>query len=172
MIKHSRRVEGLDEDGVDIVGTGGDGANTVNISTGASILAARNPQGSRGQSDTRSSVLFVPLLIAIGEEKTLWDQKKIHVAPPSSKTIQDTKAIEIEPKPDLAPEENPEIRTSCFSEISNNPEVGEDYTILQALLSTDMVILFIATFCRLDMDVLAILREDYTFGHPYRHRSP
>ncbi|KAL6973218.1 hypothetical protein U1Q18_027397 [Sarracenia purpurea var. burkii] len=140
MIKHSRRVEGLDEDGVDIVGTGGDGANTVNISTGASILAA--------------------------------DQKKIHVAPPSSKTIQDTKAIEIEPKPDLAPEENPEIRTSCFSEISNNPEVGEDYTILQALLSTDMVILFIATFCRLDMDVLAILREDYTFGHPYRHRSP
>ncbi|KAI7980172.1 hypothetical protein LOK49_Contig185G00006 [Camellia lanceoleosa] len=31
MIKHCKRVEGLDEDGVDIVGTGGDGANTVNI---------------------------------------------------------------------------------------------------------------------------------------------
>lgn len=39
MIKHCRRVEGL-EGAVDIVGTGGDGANTVNISTGASILAA------------------------------------------------------------------------------------------------------------------------------------
>ncbi|KAI7988968.1 hypothetical protein LOK49_LG13G02357 [Camellia lanceoleosa] len=38
MIKHCKRVEGLDEDGVDIVGTGGDSANTVNISTGASIL--------------------------------------------------------------------------------------------------------------------------------------
>lgn len=33
------RVDGLD-DAVDIVGTGGDGADTVNISTGSTILAA------------------------------------------------------------------------------------------------------------------------------------
>ncbi|KAF6170097.1 hypothetical protein GIB67_025786, partial [Kingdonia uniflora] len=39
MIKCCRKVEGL-TNVVDIVGTGGDGANTVNISTGASILAA------------------------------------------------------------------------------------------------------------------------------------
>ncbi|XP_020884645.1 anthranilate phosphoribosyltransferase, chloroplastic [Arabidopsis lyrata subsp. lyrata] len=39
MMKHARKVEGL-VDAVDIVGTGGDGANTVNISTGSSILAA------------------------------------------------------------------------------------------------------------------------------------
>lgn len=38
-MKHATKVEGLG-DVVDIVGTGGDGANTVNISTGASILAA------------------------------------------------------------------------------------------------------------------------------------
>ena len=39
MMKHCKSVDGL-EDVVGIVGTGGDGANTVNISTGASILAA------------------------------------------------------------------------------------------------------------------------------------
>ncbi|XAR72614.1 Anthranilate phosphoribosyltransferase [Bertholletia excelsa] len=60
MIKHCRRVEGLDEDGVDIVGTGGDGANTVNISTGASILAAAcgakvAKQGNRSSSSACGS---------------------------------------------------------------------------------------------------------------------
>ncbi|KAJ4712361.1 Anthranilate phosphoribosyltransferase, chloroplastic [Melia azedarach] len=59
MIKHSARVEGLD-DAVDIVGTGGDGANTVNISTGASILAAAcgakvAKQGNRSSSSACGS---------------------------------------------------------------------------------------------------------------------
>lgn len=59
MMKHCKRVEGL-EDVVDIVGTGGDGANTVNISTGASILAAAcgakvAKQGNRSSSSACGS---------------------------------------------------------------------------------------------------------------------
>ncbi|XP_070030225.1 anthranilate phosphoribosyltransferase, chloroplastic-like isoform X2 [Nicotiana tabacum] len=59
MIKHCRQVEGL-SDVVDIVGTGGDGANTVNISTGASILAAAcgakvAKQGNRSSSSACGS---------------------------------------------------------------------------------------------------------------------
>ncbi|XP_044476644.1 anthranilate phosphoribosyltransferase, chloroplastic-like isoform X2 [Mangifera indica] len=59
MIKRAKKVEGLD-DVVDIVGTGGDGANTVNISTGASILAAAcgakvAKQGNRSSSSACGS---------------------------------------------------------------------------------------------------------------------
>lgn len=59
MVKHCRKVEGL-TDAVDIVGTGGDGANTVNISTGASILAAASgakvaKQGNRSSSSACGS---------------------------------------------------------------------------------------------------------------------
>ncbi|KAK6924837.1 Glycosyl transferase, family 3 [Dillenia turbinata] len=59
MLKYARKVEGL-EGVVDIVGTGGDGANTVNISTGASILAAScgakvAKQGNRSSSSACGS---------------------------------------------------------------------------------------------------------------------
>ncbi|CAI9767338.1 unnamed protein product [Fraxinus pennsylvanica] len=59
MIKHCTKVTGLN-DVVDIVGTGGDGANTVNISTGASILAAAcgakvAKQGNRSSSSACGS---------------------------------------------------------------------------------------------------------------------
>ncbi|XVF54087.1 hypothetical protein PTKIN_Ptkin05aG0152900 [Pterospermum kingtungense] len=59
MMKHAWKLPGLN-DVVDIVGTGGDGANTVNISTGASILAAAcgakvAKQGNRSSSSACGS---------------------------------------------------------------------------------------------------------------------
>ncbi|KAL5547028.1 hypothetical protein UlMin_006715 [Ulmus minor] len=60
MLKHALKVEGL-VDAVDIVGIGGDGANTMNISIGASILAVAcgakvAKQGSRSSSSACGSV--------------------------------------------------------------------------------------------------------------------
>ncbi|XP_042021235.1 anthranilate phosphoribosyltransferase, chloroplastic-like isoform X1 [Salvia splendens] len=59
MMKCCKKVEGLGN-AVDIVGTGGDGANTVNISTGAAILAAASgakvaKQGNRSSSSACGS---------------------------------------------------------------------------------------------------------------------
>lgn len=59
MLKVCKKVEGL-TDVVDIVGTGGDGANTVNISTGAAILTAAcgvkiAKQGNRSSSSACGS---------------------------------------------------------------------------------------------------------------------
>ncbi|KAL6583787.1 DNA topoisomerase 2-associated protein pat1 [Orobanche minor] len=72
MIKHCKKVEGLNN-AVDIVGTGGDGANTVNISTGASILAAAcgtkvAKQGNRSSSSACGSA---DVLEALGIEINL-----------------------------------------------------------------------------------------------------
>ncbi|XP_078431035.1 tryptophan biosynthesis 1 [Wolffia australiana] len=60
MIKHVQKVEGLEDEAVDIVGTGGDGADTVNISTGAAILTAAAgvkvaKQGNRSSSSACGS---------------------------------------------------------------------------------------------------------------------
>ncbi|KAJ0657277.1 putative MFS transporter superfamily [Helianthus annuus] len=48
-------------------------------------------------------------------------------------------------------------KTSCFANVFlNKPERGEDYSILQALLSTDMLILFVSTFCGLGTSLTAV----------------
>ncbi|KAG6388951.1 hypothetical protein SASPL_150388 [Salvia splendens] len=68
---YCRKLEGL-VDAVDIVGTGGDGANTVNISTGASILAAASGAKMAKLGPPRESVEFICLwgsadvLVALG----------------------------------------------------------------------------------------------------------
>ncbi|CAH1414623.1 unnamed protein product [Lactuca virosa] len=55
------------------------------------------------------------------------------------------------------PNPKPKAKTSCFANVFlNKPERGEDYSILQALLSTDMLILFVATFCGLGTSLTAV----------------
>ena len=84
MMSHCVRVEGLD-DAVDIVGTGGDGADTVNISTGSTILAAAAgakvaKQGSRASSSACGSA---DVLEALGVNIELGPEVLPHLFSPA-----------------------------------------------------------------------------------------
>ncbi|KAK3422250.1 hypothetical protein EUGRSUZ_G02886, partial [Eucalyptus grandis] len=46
--------------------------------------------------------------------------------------------------------------TSCCADVFKPPERGADYTIMQALLSLDMITLFVATFCGLGCSLTAV----------------
>ncbi|KAK7831784.1 protein nuclear fusion defective 4 [Quercus suber] len=94
-------------------------------------------------------LLFLPLVIVLKEEFELWRRKEHPINDPVQvKVIAENPQILEEPvlRPieAQASERKPD---SCFSNIFKPPDRGEDYTILQALFSIDMLILFVATTC-------------------------
>ncbi|KAI3473291.1 hypothetical protein Pfo_030583 [Paulownia fortunei] len=100
-------------------------------------------------------LLFVPLAIIIREEFYEWkNQKRLLDEASQAKIVtENTVQVELTPPPvDLkrvssvseAPT-SPQNPVSCIRNVLNPPARGEDYTILQALFSMDMLILFIAT---------------------------
>ncbi|KAI3799353.1 hypothetical protein L1987_34647 [Smallanthus sonchifolius] len=97
-------------------------------------------------------LLFVPLFISIKEELNLWEQTS-----QQSVTVPEVKIDNMIPQQESTENPKPKGKTSCFANVFlNKPERGEDYSILQALLSTDMLILFISTFCGLGTSLTAV----------------
>ncbi|KAM1050869.1 hypothetical protein ACFX1Q_032536 [Malus domestica] len=90
-------------------------------------------------------LLLIPLLIIIREELVSWTLTKQE---PHRIALEETQE---QGQPDQGPRElelDQEIKpkgTSLFSNIFKKPPRGEDYTILQAILSIDMLLIFIAT---------------------------
>ncbi|PIA37184.1 hypothetical protein AQUCO_03000043v1 [Aquilegia coerulea] len=100
------------------------------------------------------ALVFLPLVVAIKEEYSLWSKKLTNLVIDHEAPVMESK-----PAPSLQPQYNQigEIpNPSCFGKILRPPDRGEDYTILQALLSVDMFILFMATFCGLGTSLTAI----------------
>jgi hypothetical protein len=94
-----------------------------------------------------SVMLFLPLLLVIKEELSIWKVKKqppmnVNINPPTHDQLGTN-----EKHPQL--EENSEQKgmSSCFANIFNKPERGEDHTILQAVVSIDMFYIFLVTLC-------------------------
>lgn len=103
-------------------------------------------------------ILLVPLLIAIKEEWVQWNLKKAEaMKPPTELTIQKPEDEEsVKYSVSKEQKDQDQDQRSCFLTIFDKPERGEDYTILQALLSIDMLILFAATLCGLGASLTAV----------------
>ncbi|XP_054804440.1 protein NUCLEAR FUSION DEFECTIVE 4-like [Prosopis cineraria] len=96
-------------------------------------------------------LLFVPLAVVFREELRLWRAKKQALTNTSEVMMVVTEA----PPPMTEPPQTrlecssttakSEMQSSCLSNVFKPPDRGEDYNILQALFSIDMVVLFTAS---------------------------
>ncbi|KAK8337178.1 hypothetical protein V6Z11_A09G171100 [Gossypium hirsutum] len=88
-------------------------------------------------------LLLLPLVIVIKEELSVWTGKK----QASNNHSQVNVVTENPPVVPVRPAEATIRPLACIKTIFDPPERGEDYGILQAIFSIDMLILFIATAC-------------------------
>lgn len=98
-------------------------------------------------------LLFLPLAVVIKEEYVLWKGKKQQLDdPPALKIV-----TQLPPPPAVAVTATQKDKDdSCLRNIFKPPNRGDDYTILQALFSLDMLILFFTTICGVGGTLTAI----------------
>ncbi|XP_065872037.1 protein NUCLEAR FUSION DEFECTIVE 4-like [Euphorbia lathyris] len=110
-------------------------------------------------------LLFLPLVIVFIEEYKIWNTKTLDPILPLEIITHQTQMIE---------GGDSSSNISCWKTMFRQPERGEDYTILQALFSIDMLILFLATICGVGGTLTAIdnLGQIGTsLGYPKRSTS-
>lgn len=104
-------------------------------------------------------LLFVPLTVAVKQEIEVWNMMNLPIEEPSEvKVEKPKKVLDLDIVQDKTAKEDLEEKESksCFLTVFSPPSRGEDYTILQALFSIDMIILFVATFCGLGSSLTAV----------------
>lgn len=108
-------------------------------------------------------LLFLPMSIVVKEEINLWRRKKQRLDNLSELKITTEPAAVVAttvtpPSPPPQPPAENQEKISCWNpkSIFGPPERGEDYTILQALFSLDMLVLFLATICGVGGTLTAI----------------
>lgn len=86
-------------------------------------------------------LLFLPLSVVVAEEYDLWKKKmEIPINDPRGAPVSSNSF----PREPVA-----EKKVSCWENVFRPPEIGEDYTILQAILSVEMITLLLTTICGL-----------------------
>ncbi|XP_012080985.2 protein NUCLEAR FUSION DEFECTIVE 4 isoform X1 [Jatropha curcas] len=90
-------------------------------------------------------LLFLPLAIVLIEEYKIWQSKKLVSNNSSPLKIITTEENTATASTAVLSENVIEEKVSCWKTAFKPPSRGEDYTILQALFSIDMLVLFLAT---------------------------
>ncbi|KAG2723434.1 hypothetical protein I3843_02G149000 [Carya illinoinensis] len=121
-----------------------------------------------GSATTVLILLFLPLAVVIVEEYKLWKTKELEMNEPMPLKII-TKTLHPDASPSvparssstttnslLADQPSTEKQVSCWKTVFRPPDRGEDYTILQALFSIDLLILFMAAICGVGGTLTAI----------------
>ncbi|XP_047070473.1 protein NUCLEAR FUSION DEFECTIVE 4-like [Lolium rigidum] len=114
-------------------------------------------------------VLFLPLCVVIKQEYKIHREREIDAAnePEPTITVADAHGLQMSTGSDTKAEEQPAppppSSSSCMGSFGGcvktmfrPPARGEDYTILQALVSVDMLVLFVATICGVGGTLTAI----------------
>jgi hypothetical protein len=125
-------------------------------------------QGEYGMSAAAVLVLlFLPLAVVIAEEYKLWHIKnlalnkdptplKIVTDKPNPENTDQISSISTTTPTNSLTEPSAEKQPSCWRTAFRPPDRGDDYTILQALFSIDMLILFMSAICGVGGTLTAI----------------
>nr|POF24184.1 protein nuclear fusion defective 4 [Quercus suber] len=101
---------------------------------------------------------FLPLATVLKEESKIWRRKEHPINDPVQEKVvaENPQILEELVLPPIEAQASERKPGSCFSNIFKPPDRGEDYTILQALFSIDMLILFVASTCGVGGTLTAI----------------
>ncbi|KAF7052041.1 hypothetical protein CFC21_060200 [Triticum aestivum] len=96
-------------------------------------------------------LIFFPIVIVVQQELRTYLQPPLPTQSVVPTTTTTTTVVDETPS---AATMTP--ATTCFQDVFRPPARGEDYTILQALFSVDMLVLFVATICGVGGTLTAI----------------
>ncbi|XP_004497124.1 protein NUCLEAR FUSION DEFECTIVE 4-like [Cicer arietinum] len=133
------------------------------------IIIEKKSNFSQGEFGFSAAVviflLFLPLVVVFIEEHKIWMNKKLALVDPSPVKIVTESETDKKVNNINSNRTNTAVSVSSvpkkddvkwWQDVFNPPKRGEDYTILQALFSIDMLILFVACICGVGGTLTAI----------------
>uniref|UniRef100_A0A453M411 Uncharacterized protein n=1 Tax=Aegilops tauschii subsp. strangulata TaxID=200361 RepID=A0A453M411_AEGTS len=97
-------------------------------------------------------ILLLPLAVVVKQEYRIKRELEESLLVPPTVTVENATSAPTA----ASPSSSSCFGSSCLKEMFSPPAQGEDYTILQALVSVDMLVLFLATICGVGGTLTAI----------------